>query len=562
MKKLLSLLVLLTMSASLWATEVTIDGIKYNVIKTGKIAKVLSNSYKGDIVIPETVTYDGVVCNVTEIADNAFASCNQLKSVIIPNSITTMGVKVFYYSSVESVSLGNGISQINVSMFCGCSNLTSIIIPESVTVINNSAFKSCTSLASITFPDNVEIIGDYTFQSCISLTKVIIGDGVTSIGKGAFASCTNLSSVFIGPKVTTIGDEAFANTALTSVKIPNNVKTLGVRIFQYCKNMLSAQIGTGLSEIPNYAFESCSQLMSLTIREGITRIGKYAFQGCKDLIVVVIPGSVFTIDSYAFKNCTKLYNLGFNEGLKSIGASAFLDCTELDFVKFPNSLTTIGENAFKGCSKLATIMIGSGMTNIGSYAFSNLEELYDVYCEAINPPSLDGSNPFYNSYMQYATLHVPASSVATYQNTSPWKYFKEVIALDGQPQPEPPVLEKCAKPTITYDDGMLYFSCETAGVQFVYNIKNGGSNTGVSDHAQLVSNYYVSVYATKSGYEDSDTATKTFVPVKAIKGDVNEDGKVTITDAVSVVNIILNSGSSAPKMEAPDTEPVEVTEPE
>jgi hypothetical protein len=358
--------------------------------------------------------------------------------------------------------------------------------------------------------------------------------------------------VFIGPKVTTIGDGAFTNTALTSVKIPNNVKTLGTRAFRDCKNLLSAHIGTGLSEIPNYAFDSCSQLMSLTIREGITQIGQYAFQDCKDLIVVVIPGSVVKIDSYAFKNCTKLFNLGFNEGLKSIGTNTFLDCTELDFVKFPNSLTTIGEYAFKGCIKLATIMMGSGMTNIGYRAFSNLEELYDVYCEAVNPPSVDGT-PFYNSHMEYAVLHVPASSVATYQSTSPWKNFKEVVALDGQPQPDPPVLEKCAKPTITYDDGMLYFSCDTPGAQFVYSIKNGGSDTGVGDKVQLVSNYYVSVYATKSGYEDSDVTTKTFIPVKAIKGDVDGDGVVDISDAVGVVDIIMTSGASAPKMETPDT---------
>ena len=202
-KRLLAaLLILFTLSTSLLAGEqVLIDGIKYDIITKGKTAKVISNSYQGDIVIPETVTYNGVECNVTAIDNSAFANCKQLKSVVVPNSVTEMGTKVFSASYVESVTLGNGISVINTSTFASCLNLSSVNIPESVITIGERAFLGCLSLTSIYIPDNVETIGKYAFSNCTGFTRMIIGDGVTKIDDYAFAGCSSLSSVVFGPKL-------------------------------------------------------------------------------------------------------------------------------------------------------------------------------------------------------------------------------------------------------------------------------------------------------------------------------------------------------------------------
>ena len=538
MKKLLSLLVLMTISANLWAVEAVIDGIKYEIVTKGKTATVLSNSYEGDIVIPETVVYNNVECNVTAIKEYAFSSCKSLRSVVVPNSVTAIGNNVFYNSYVESVTLGNGISAISSNAFSGCIKLTDVNIPETVTNIEYRAFQGCVNLASISFPDNVTSIGNYAFSSCTGLTQIIIGDGVTTIGDGAFGGCTNLTSVAIGPNVVTIGNYAFQSSGLTSVKIPNNVKSLGTRAFCECAKLLSVQLGSGLTSIPNYAFSSCPQLMSFTMREGIVSIGSYAFYQCSDLIVIKIPATVVSIGGYAFSGCTKLYNVELHEGLETISANAFDGCTDLNFIQIPNSVTTIWESAFEDCSSLVTVMMGSGMAHIYSYAFRNCEALEDVYCEAVTPPSTGGSNPFANSYMEFATLHVPAASVATYKSQSPWNKFKEVVAIDGTPEPEPPVLEKCATPTISYADNMVTFSCATEGVNFVYDIKVSGA-TGVSSQVALRPTYSISVYATKSGYEDSDTAIETISPTNNLKGDVDGDGEVDIADAVRIVNFVV-----------------------
>ena len=104
--------------------------------------------------------------------------------------------------------------------------------------------------------------------------------------------------------------------------------------------------------------------------------------------------------------------------------------------------------------------------------------------------------------------------------------------------------EKCATPTITSNNGKLTFACGTAGAVCHYEITRAGEGNSVT--LSSTADYVVSVWATKAGYQDSDVATST---ITMKQGDVNADGNVSITDAVAVVNIILNSGgSSAPAL--------------
>ena len=104
----------------------------------------------------------------------------------------------------------------------------------------------------------------------------------------------------------------------------------------------------------------------------------------------------------------------------------------------------------------------------------------------------------------------------------------------------------------------MSFACETEGVEFVPSAVSVGGTTYENGEMTLPSTYRISVYARKDGYLDSDTAIKEVTVTGGLTGDVNQDGKVTITDAVSVVNIILNNGETA----APALENPEVVEPE
>ena len=149
-----------------------IDGIYYNLDLFNEIASVApvpdgEAAYSGNIEIPETVTYDGIVCTVTAVDDKSFYGCADLMVVTIPRSVKSIGQQAFY----------------------GCNGLTSISIPASVKSIGVQAFTRCTSLTSITIPNAVTEIQSGTFYGCTSLTTVTIPNSVTSIGQQAFNSC-------------------------------------------------------------------------------------------------------------------------------------------------------------------------------------------------------------------------------------------------------------------------------------------------------------------------------------------------------------------------------------
>lgn len=105
-------------------------------------------------------------------------------------------------------------------------------------------------------------------------------------------------------------------------------------------------------------------------------------------------------------------------------------------------------------------------------------------------------------------MHVPAASVETYKAAVPWKNFKEVVSLSGD-TPEPPVTPQCATPTISYQNGELSFGCATEGVEFISEITDTDIKKYYTNKVQLTATYNISVYATKTGYENSDVATAT-----------------------------------------------------
>lgn len=137
-------------------------------------------------------------------------------------------------------------------------------------------------------------------------------------------------------------------------------------------------------------------------------------------------------------------------------------------------------------------------------AFANCPNLKDVTCLAENTPNTK-TNAFEGSYIEYTTLHVPAASIAAYKAVEPWKNFKSIVAIDG----ETPETQKCAKPTISYQNGKLTFSSSTEGAEYVSEITDADIKKHYDATIQLTATYNISVYATKSGYDDSDVATAT-----------------------------------------------------
>ena len=312
--------------------------------------------------------------------------------------------------------------------------------------------------------------------------------------------------------VTTIGERAFLDcTGLTSVTIPNSVTSIGEGAFGSCTGLTSVTIPNSVTSIGHGAFGSCTGLTSVTIPNSVTTIGDYAFDYCTGLTSVTIPSSITSIEDRAFSYCYSLTSITIPNSVTSIGGGAFYYCTGLTSVTIPNSVTSIGGYAFEDCRGLTSMTIGSGIRYIHEQAFAACNNLEEVYCLAENVPSTHTA-AFEKSYPEYMTLYVPASSLNAYKTTEPWSLFGTIKAISGSGE-EP---TKCATPTISYGGKRLTFSCETEGVEYVYEIKDADIRKGYDAEVPLTATYEISVYATKSGYEDSDMATATLVWTNAV----------------------------------------------
>ena len=160
-----------------------------------------------DIVIPSV--HNGE--RVTAIGVSVFYGNQGLRSVVIPNGVTTIGDSAFRDSGLKTVVIPDSVTVIEKYAFNGCEKLTDVIIGKKVTRIGDSAFGHCVSLTSVLLPDSVTTMGKNVFYGCTALQNVIFGSGMKHIGYGAFDSCSALSSVTLGGDLEAINDRAFFN---------------------------------------------------------------------------------------------------------------------------------------------------------------------------------------------------------------------------------------------------------------------------------------------------------------------------------------------------------------
>ena len=177
--------------------------------------------------------------NLTSIESKTVSNKSDVKKVEIYDGVTTIGNEAFGYfcKSLTSVILPDSLTSIGRSAFWGCSGLTNVVIPDSVTSINNQAFGGCTSLTAATIGNSVTSIGDSAFYDCEKLTVITIPASVTNIGEAAFEYCRGLTAATIGNSVTSIGNRAFFDCALTSITIPASVTNIGEYAFGYCRGL-------------------------------------------------------------------------------------------------------------------------------------------------------------------------------------------------------------------------------------------------------------------------------------------------------------------------------------
>ena len=380
-----------------------VDGINYNV--TSSTDKTVEVSGGSNVLIPESVTYNGVTYSVTSIGGWVFNGRNDLTGeLVIPNSVTSIGDLAFYNcSGLTSVVIGNSVTSIGEWAFEGCSSLTGeLVIPNSVTSIGIRAFCGCSGLTSVVIPNSVTSIGESAFWGCSSLTSVEIPNSVTSIGNDAFGGCSGLKEVHINDL------SAWCNISFGGYVA--NPLCNGAKLYLNGELVTELVIPEGITEIKNCAFRGCSGLISVVIPNSVTCIGGYAFDACSSLTSVVIPNSVTSIGDVAFWGCSGLTSVEIPNSVTSIGYEAFRNCSGLTSVVIPNSVTSIGESAFWGCSSLTSVVIGNSVTSIRESAFGDCSGLNIVDIKASTPPSLG------TSWNSYVAIVVPEASIDVYKN--------------------------------------------------------------------------------------------------------------------------------------------------
>ena len=332
--------------------------------------------------------------NLNYMGEYAFGNCKKITKIEIPKSLDSSGGPFKNCDGLKTVTFEKGTTEISSSLFEDCTGLEEIDIPDTVTVIENSAFNGCVNLSQITIPDTVTIIDKFAFYDCEKLVSVNIPDSVTKIYDYAFDDCSNLSNMTLSKNLEYMGERAFGNcTKITKIEIPKSLDSSGGP-FENCISLKKVTFEKGTTKISRSLFAGCNGLEEIYIPDTITVIGNNAFSSCTKLEQINFSNKLTKIESYGFYGCTSLKKITLPDSINSIENNIFQNCTSLIEVHLSNILKEIPVSSFEGCKKLTTINFPSTLTTIEDSAFSGCESLP----EAILPSGVEKieSNAFKN----------------------------------------------------------------------------------------------------------------------------------------------------------------------
>lgn len=252
---------------------------------------VYDGAASDEVEIPPTVSYYGCDYMVTEIGieggNSVFSNDAVVTRVKVPEGVTVIRDRAFAY----------------------CNSLITLELPDSLTEIGHGAFWSCSGLCEVRVPDGVTVIGAGAFGYCSGLTNINLPPQLREVRANMFLNCSNLTAITLPDTLTAIGERAFENTALQEIWIPDSVIEIGSHAFNTCNDLKKVRMPSGLSCISGYMFGHCTSLTEIEIPSKVTKIEDQAFWDCPLLQGITLPSAVAYLGYGAFAGCTGVTEL-------------------------------------------------------------------------------------------------------------------------------------------------------------------------------------------------------------------------------------------------------------
>ena len=414
------------------------DGLYYNISSSSSGEYVIvtspsSGKYKGDIIIPSTVTYSGKTYPVRSIGISAFSGCTELTSVSIPSSVLYISQHVFsgctgltsIYVPNSVVSIGymafnkvknvvyngsatndkpwgaltiNGVfdgdfiyadaEKTQLSVYIG--NGGDVVIPEGVTDIGYYAFNGANKLTTLTIPSSVTNIGNRVFEGCTGHLIVNCNIGSVSASSNGWFYNSKFNHIEIGNDVTTIGDYAFSdNSNISSLTIGNNVKTIGIYAFTstpvktvWLPNTPPSYYARAKGKINYVSNANYSELGEVQIYSYLSSMFevdgiKYVLISPSERACDAIDIGTIGEDSILIINKQVAYR-GITLSVKKINPYFAYNEKEIKYLTISDGIMSMPDYAFYGCSSIQSINLGSSLTSLGIYAFSECNSLKQI----------------------------------------------------------------------------------------------------------------------------------------------------------------------------------------
>ena len=365
------------------------------------------NDLPKEIIIP--TTYNGKP--VTAIGDYAFWSCSVITSVVIPTSITKLGMKAFGdCGSLYSVTfLSETVPEIGSDVFCYTWNPAAfrIFVPS----VSVDLYKAVTANYWQSYAvDNIYAdIPENHLDTPIEQEEPVYVEPKLSFslqsdntyyvsGMQGTMTTVNIPEEYNNLPVTGITEFAFDGTAIQELYIPSSVKYLGIYSFWGC-NQLKHVIFEENSQLTNIdydAFNGCSNLESFYVPEGVYNIGTYAFLGCNSLKTVTNDSMLYIklgtasygyIGYYATSVNNSNYQINSENTTETDGFVVYDNGTDKILLEYignesniviPEDITKIGDYAFYDNDNIRTVVFSSNLKEIGSNAFYYCDGLTEI----------------------------------------------------------------------------------------------------------------------------------------------------------------------------------------